>query len=61
MTRHGSFLNTVLLAGLFCVALPATAQTTGSIPRVFDEVGIDERLGQQLPLDTIFEDRNNFV
>ncbi len=58
MTRHGSFLTTVLLAGLFSVALPSTAQVTGSLPGVFDEVGIDERLGQQLPLDTIFEDED---
>lgn len=54
MTRLPALLTTLLV--LLLGAPRAGAQDASGLPSVFDEVGIDERLGQTLPLDTPFED-----
>lgn len=41
---------------MILVVHPAGAQTTGTLQPVFDDVGIDERLGEQLPMDAVFLD-----
>ncbi|MFQ5568826.1 MAG: SCO family protein [Rhodothermales bacterium] len=39
-------------------AEPVTAQRTGQTPEVFEGVGIDERLGDYVPMDLIFQDEH---
>jgi protein SCO1/2 len=56
MTRFGALFGVLLAWGTVSGASPSAAQPAGSIPSVFDEVGIDERLGDRLPLDARFED-----
>lgn len=56
MTRYGALLIALLVAGPVSGTRTVAAQTTGSIPSVFDDVGIDEKLGATLPLETIFRD-----
>lgn len=51
---------TTLLLAVAAVASMVTglaaAQPVGTIPSVFDEVGITERLGQRIPMDLVFTD-----
>jgi protein SCO1 len=49
-------LRTFVTIALLALSVGANAQTTGKLPAVFDGVGIDEKLGETLPLDLIFRD-----
>ena len=40
----------------FLVALPASAQSTGALETVYNGVGVDQKLGDALPLDLVFTD-----
>ena len=56
MTRTGVLLIVLLVTGLVPGVQTATAQPSETLPSVFDDVGIDERLGEALPLETVFRD-----
>ncbi len=53
---HSLVLMGCLLAGGLLPAWPAAAQRTGQTPPGLDGVGLDERLGEALPLDAVFRD-----
>ncbi len=53
---HSLVLMGCLLAGGLLPARPAAAQRTGQTPPGLDGVGLDERLGEALPLDAVFRD-----
>ncbi|NNE68894.1 MAG: SCO family protein [Rhodothermales bacterium] len=46
----------LLIPLLFGMSVPALAQPTGSLPPAFDGIGIEERLGEEIPGDLVFRD-----
>ncbi len=53
---RGSPLRTFLIIFFLGINLSVSAQTTGTLPAVFEGVGIDEMLGDHIPLDLAFRD-----
>jgi protein SCO1 len=47
-------LGRAVVLALFC-PLVAFAQVSGQQPAFFDDVGVDERLGERIPLDLLFQ------
>lgn len=50
-------LGRALLLALLCPAI-AFSQLSGQTPAIFDDVGVDERLGEDIPLDLVFRDED---
>ncbi len=48
----------LLIAFLGCLVGTTAGQPTGSLPSVFDGVGIEEQLGEEIPGDLLFLDKN---
>ena len=57
-TARWSPLRAVAILALICIAmpLPAPAQESAGLPAALRDVGIDQRLNEQLPLDLVFRD-----
>jgi len=49
-------LLTMLALGMVFNATPGKAQTSSVRPSILKDVGIDQKLGQQVPLDIVFRD-----
>lgn len=49
-------LAAALFVGGLLAVQPSAAQLTGQQPAIMDEMGIDEHLGEPIPLDATFQD-----
>lgn len=58
MVRLRSTGATLLVLALAMIAAPAAAQVAGPVPEPLQEVGVDEKLGAELPLGLEFRDED---